>query len=102
HPPAPTTPPPPPYTTLFRSVKQCPTTAIAEDEADACCFRKSTYAAASRSRASGVSGPVSSRNRFIVRSSPGTNGKSKTGGRAVRSEEHTSELQSRVDIVCSL
>lgn len=67
----------------------------------------STYAAASLSIAAGVSGPVSSAKRFIVRSSPNAGLKSKTGGRAFRpgagcvaNAQDVGEIQhARIDVV---
>src|SRR5438105_6131070 len=63
-----------PYTTLFRSRRRPPT----------------------ECRASPRTSPA--RTRSVLRARPPW----LLGGRAVRSEEHTSELQSRVDLVCRL
>src|SRR5690349_23184577 len=71
-----------PYTTLFRS-RVCPGEPdVARDESDAVARRRR------ESMASGSRSPPASR------VSPRT--------RAPRSEEHTSELQSRRDLVCRL
>src|SRR5207249_11406069 len=63
-----------PYTTLFRS-------------------RGPASGGLARGRGSGAQGPA--------RQFAGA-GRARTGGRRGRSEEHTSELQSRFDIVCRL
>src|SRR5207247_9278008 len=80
-----------PYTTLFRS----PLTAGSR--------RWWNAISASRTRSRRSSGPITASTTLSRRRSSGTAASTgSTSTRAVRSEEHTSELQSRVDLVCRL
>src|SRR5690606_39700717 len=84
-----------PYTTLFRSEHAAPSSSMVQ------------HTSASQT---GASGPVHAQNRDSVCPTSSVNGcpsastktSSHKSGTDVRSEEHTSELQSRENLVCRL
>src|SRR2546428_10389488 len=90
-----------PYTTLFRSQKTLrlssnpPTTTRPDDPADLCTSLVSAaiFAAAGIGVAQGQARPAIGLSLFFGAACP---------ARGERSEEHTSELQSRSDLVCRL
>src|SRR5690606_39447990 len=73
-----------PYTTLFRSPRHA-----------------GTVPARCPGRATGGGAPTAAWPRPAL-AGPGTADRRLAGGRAARSEEHTSELQSRENLVCRL
>src|SRR5699024_12118764 len=100
--PSPPTSPLCPYTTLFRSSRTLGGADRAPDQISACLTRVSSLP---EIRASACTDP-----RQGTWRKRGTESRSRGGGRrlgiarvrAGRSEEHTSELQSRFDLVCRL
>src|SRR5207247_4568625 len=83
-----------PYTTLFRSAHRASSAAIAAAVGGRATPRSQTNAVISSAGVTSNAGLRTATSGSVTRSPPGR--------RTSRSEEHMSELQSRVDLVCRL
>src|SRR5206468_10345233 len=101
--PQPPPPPPPlfPYTTLFRSVaKQAGTTGVVNQTGGTMSVGSSSPGALKLASSAGASGTYNLQGGLL--NLYGNRIETVAAGATGRSEEHTSELQSRSDLVCRL